>query len=64
MLRGIPSEDTQKQVIQIYSRNSIQEKIANRLSLVVSGNNISISADSEESWESRLKQFLNNVKNM
>lgn len=64
MLRGIPSEDTHKQVIQIYSRNSIQEKIANRLSLVVSGNNISISADSEESWESRLKQFLNNVKSM
>ena len=64
MLRGIPQEDTHKQVIQIYSRNTIQEKIANRLSLVVSGNNISISAQSEESWEERLKQFLKNVKNM
>jgi predicted Fe-Mo cluster-binding NifX family protein len=64
MLRGIPKEDTYKNVIQIFSHNTIQEKIANQLAAIVSGNNISIASESSESWESRLTSFLKNVLSM
>ncbi|AYF99797.1 helicase-related protein [Lactococcus allomyrinae] len=64
MLRGVPEKDTVKNVIQIFSHNTIQEKVANQLAAVVTGNNISIASESSETWETRLEAFLRNVQSM
>lgn len=64
MLRGIPEEDTHKKVVQIFSQNTIQEKLANELATLIRANQMTIAKKSEESWEERLRKVLKGVLNL
>jgi superfamily II DNA or RNA helicase len=56
--------DRDKEVIQIFSHNTIQEELANQLAAVIRATAITNAKESEEDWYTRLKKLLDNLLKM